>query len=1006
MQAAGEDAADWSVYFVPLEHGGLGLPSAVAARWRGQKGVLTIWPTHLAQPLSQGHRPPRPKPPVPGPGLGAPPEILDTAAGLFDFLSSYTAPEEEEEEEEEVEGPSLVDIPDPEEPTEADADADGDGDGNDEDDSVDDLFSAHSSEEVNAEEEPFPSSAFPSPRGEMDLDVDGLFEEVAALPEAPKIEVAPVASTRVSSRAVSPHFSITEDDFNFFDSPAEPTVSPVFEKVEPEPEVNGTAEAEEEAPEPMVIEEVPEAVEEVAEEREKTPERPLKRPISLGELVPEAFAPLPLERRQRARISYGLPSPADTITCLRAELVERLRKSTRDDKYNYAADWDVESETSEVETHSELTTGAPPTPTSIASTDDHAPTRQPSVAPQPPDNEVEYDGSLCVGGEWTSLRSDERAAASFARTWGPTWADEQPQLPPSPTSPPRPKEDPFASIDVEALANAAVRSRFFRTIFDSSEDETPQPSSQLVRSGIALSELAPAPEIKSEEAEEEEPKKSYTLPQVSVNVGFGSAVMRISVAGLRYWRELGLNPASGPKDVKAFAICAPGADNERVAKSFLTDMSEVYAAHRLGQHDVGDDDGSVVTSAMTDMSEAIDKTLLRSSDAVVYVLIPNGKLSPSYLAPLLSRRRNASIHLVPISSIHVPNLVPLAFEVYDSIDRPVERVLLQGKPLDAPTVTLPYHAFTLSTDITKPELSMSWPQRSYDVLNRWRLVHGAYGYIPALSLLLVAVVDAQGDACDIKAIKLDPGHSWSTRVERAWEAFTAFAGVAATEWRLSICSYGLMCTEELDAWRALLSGNKDPVTLLMTEIPSHEEATRIRPPVSNIPPSAFANSSASIIDETLVGGFATFSHRMAVDVESTTIYPISSFLSTLTSQSGMSTSTTLFHTVFDRPPSGKQCPPLAPEMHKIACLGRRRYALDGPLHLAAVGEAGKAICSLAASVGIKAGLGYDAPGPVEFAQSLTPEIEVVEKEEKAKDRSPSTSSVESVAVPLAKVTAA
>lgn len=74
--------------------------------------------------------------------------------------------------------------------------------------------------------------------------------------------------------------------------------------------------------------------------------------------------------------------------------------------------------------------------------------------------------------------------------------------------------------------------------------------------------------------------------------------------------------------------------------------------------------------------------------------------------------------------------------------------------------------------------------------------------------------------------------------------------------------------------------------------------------------------------------------------------------------------------------------------------------------MAAVGEAGKAICSLAASVGIKAGLGYDAPGPVEFAQSLTPEIEVVEKEEKAKDRSPSTSSVESVAVPLAKVTAA
>lgn len=1014
IQAAGGHAADWSIYFVPVDKG-------------RSRGVLTVWPTHLATPLDGVSGIPLPRPPV-GNRIAAPADILDAAAGIFDFLSSYTAPEEEEEEEEEVEGPSLVDIVDV--PVDGDKEEEEHG----EDDSVDDLFSAHSSDPDESESvkadatDMFPSSAFPSPgKGEMDLDVDGLFDEVAELPEAPKMELpepAPVAATatvtQVSSRAVSPRFSITEDDFNFFDSPApQVTTSPVFEDVD---QVN-KMEVVEEVDEPPEVVEVAQAdqvePETTAEAKEASPQkapspRPLKRPISLAQLVPDAFAPLPLERRRRQRFAYGLPSPAATIS-IRAELVERLRKS-HSEKYNYAAEWDVDSDTSEVETHSELTTGAPPTPSSTTSLEDRTPARQPSVPP-PPDNEVEYDGTLCVGSEWTSLRGDDSVASALARAWGLAWPEERaPQVPPSPTSPPRPRVDPLAGLDVESVANALVRNRFFRSMFDPSEDtEPPRCLSQLTTSGAALSDLAPLPEPKIDE-EEDAPTPTYTLPQANVNVGFGSAVMRISVAALRYWRELGLEPAGGPKDIKTFAICDPGEDSERLAASFLADMSEVYSGYQLGQHDVGDgEEAGVIPTAPADIGAAIDKALLRSSTTVVYILLQGGKMTPSLLAPLFQRPA-ASVHIVPVSSIRVPNLPTLAFEVYDGIERPVERVLLHGKPLDAPPISLPYHAFTLTSDLTKPELSMTWPQRSYDVMNRWRQIHAAYAYIPALNLLLLAMVDAQGDACQMKAVHLEPGHTWPDRVQAAYDAFTSFARTAATEYRLAICSHGTMSQAELDSWVTFLTPKKDQITLLCATPPA-SVATRARPPVSNIPPSAFANSSASIIDETLVGGTAVFANRMPVEQDTQTIYPPTSFLLTLASEHG-TTSTTVYHVLFNP----YDTPDLAPGLHRLACLARRRYALDAPLHLAAVGAAARGLIALAHSVGVRASIGDGPVGDVSVGNGSVgngsaPDVIIPDAIIPDAARSPSvpprpqlvksesSSSVESVAVPLASVVA-
>lgn len=52
--------------------------------------------------------------------------------------------------------------------------------------------------------------------------------------------------------------------------------------------------------------------------------------------------------------------------------------------------------------------------------------------------------------------------------------------------------------------------------------------------------------------------------------------MRLSVAGLRYWRELGLQPVGGKKDITAFVVGEMGDGSQRAASGFLQSMGELY----------------------------------------------------------------------------------------------------------------------------------------------------------------------------------------------------------------------------------------------------------------------------------------------------------------------------------------------------------------------------------------------------------------------------------------------
>jgi hypothetical protein len=52
----------------------------------------------------------------------------------------------------------------------------------------------------------------------------------------------------------------------------------------------------------------------------------------------------------------------------------------------------------------------------------------------------------------------------------------------------------------------------------------------------------------------------------SVHTGFQGNVIQLSGAALRYWSELGLQPLSGPKDIKAVIVTSHGEDEGRARR--------------------------------------------------------------------------------------------------------------------------------------------------------------------------------------------------------------------------------------------------------------------------------------------------------------------------------------------------------------------------------------------------------------------------------------------------------
>lgn len=150
---------------------------------------------------------------------------------------------------------------------------------------------------------------------------------------------------------------------------------------------------------------------------------------------------------------------------------------------------------------------------------------------------------------------------------------------------------------------------------------------------------------------------------------------------------------------------------------------------------------------------------------------------------------NQTIHVMPLS-LDTRDISDAAREIYNSISyqtRPVH-------PTEDPAPWHNYPTFTLAPiERPKPKLTMAteWPIRSFDVFGSWRWIHAAYTYDEETDTLIMFVVDAEGDDWDVK-VESGLGDEWRMRVEVMWDWISTFGDSAAIEWRVSICSLGIM----------------------------------------------------------------------------------------------------------------------------------------------------------------------------------------------------------------------
>ncbi|WWD19869.1 hypothetical protein CI109_104337 [Kwoniella shandongensis] len=713
------------------------------------------------------------------------------------------------------------------------------------------------------------------------------------------------------------------------------------------------------------------------------------RPSTL-DIIPSSFAAIPLPSpTSQSTFSYSLPSPAPTPESLTMRLRPPPPTPKPFDHPSYPLAWEVDYDMSDVEEEEEYT--GPPTPESdydsdTSTTGNSTPIGGSKIISQGGDDEtVEFSGIRCISAaEWVRLMEGETdELEDLRKSWNPSWIQAPgPKngtgggiLPPSPVATPPTdrkldKSDILAQLNCERLVKELVSNQALKEIIKpTSGGENGLISihkgvKNIVNAGVMLSDLDSETNIRS-------------LTQPHIHTGFANNVAKLTIPSLEYWSELGLQPAGGRKDVQAVLVCEAGGGIAELGKGFLGMLAQSYRDGGFGSHDHARPDltnEGVITAPLDGIPEAVVNLIntLSNDNVVIYVLISSfGTTPPVVLRDLFANHllnsERTIIHLLTPSSLSSANLPRLRLSVYDRMPRPVHPISIRGRPLDeVGGRNLPHMAFTLAKrdEDNKPEFLMSWPLRSYDVMNRWKFVHATYTVNEELGFMVGFVVDSEAEAWDMKVWRLEMGTSVSERVGMVWEWARRIASEWVIEWRLSVCKVGLMSLDEIQAWRNLLSKRTAPVTLFMTDTiqPSSQAASdRIPHPrhVANITPAIITDPGTRIIDTTLCGQLTTLSNvRLPIDIplssmegnssseekRMTTIYPSSNFFLTLSNSisgsggGGEGYTTTPFHTIYHNPPSGKENlgleesqSEIGEDYYRLSTIFEKRWGIDSGL---------------------------------------------------------------------------
>ena len=633
----GNQQSEWGVYWVNIPK-----QSEASSDSKPPQGVLIVWPTSLvsydtiSQSTAAGQQP------VPAYDFPTPDSMMDVSTGLFDFMTSYSpptdpvesTPESQPPMERESTGP-INSRPASKSPSSGGSDFDDlFEDRSDDASPVPEVAPAASSDEPSAElpveaadglhevipedgsMDTFGAFDFPS---QIELDADivmsspGPDDDVSS--DSPQRQRTGDPIRRVLEEADVP--PVTEDDFNFFDSPGEEdpsvgvnfTIPPIAEALvlspqataqaaEPTPQPTeahspvdpGTKHAEpqpstEHQPTPNSPEPLPLPSVQVVDFDSATPEKSSSPPLKIKttsilaqDLIPSAFAPLP-DLAPLSSFAYSLPTPSSTPEPLRPGLLDRLKTK---ETYDYSASWDVESVDESMDEFEEYT-GAPPTPVSFIDTE-----TQPSLLPSPkPDGtdgatDISWEGVPLIGADLLKVQWDRKALDGVARGWNESWLRDksksaQPVRPSSSTRPCAVLEN----VDMDRLVEEVVTNRFLRSLLK--HDTEVNHYSDDVSPELELGKSSPHKRICLLTTGTE----TKALSHCTIHAGLANNIAKISVASLRYWRQLGLQPSGGRKDVTAYVVCEVGAGITRAATTFLQSVGEAYGGCLLGTHTAG-----------------------------------------------------------------------------------------------------------------------------------------------------------------------------------------------------------------------------------------------------------------------------------------------------------------------------------------------------------------------------------------------------------------------------------
>ncbi|WVQ66718.1 uncharacterized protein L199_004907 [Kwoniella botswanensis] len=692
---------------------------------------------------------------------------------------------------------------------------------------------------------------------------------------------------------------------------------------------------------------------------------PLTFQRSTNDLIPLSFSPLPLLPISDSPFPYSLPTPAPTPSSLNWDLVERLQPP-KTSVPTYANDWQMDEEISEID-EEEMYTG-PPTPESAYTASDederNSVINDKKRLSESNGTEIEFSGVRCIASEWVYLAYefgygvDGDRLKELMRDWNPSWIRTMTVLPHTP-----PAEAVDRSwnkgLDLTRFVKEMIGNRALRQMLDYSDNTTSTIHSDIMGllildGGITLSDLS------------KESKQRF-LPQPQISAGYHNYTINLSIPSLQYWSELGLQPHGGYKDVEAITLCEDTDEAREKGKEIGIGMKRTWEELHLGSHHIAEIGGAtqgVISVPASVFSEAVANLMNQShTHTVVYILLPpSTTISSSLLNSLfnisLSPSSSTVIQLVPQCALNPSCYREISFEVYNRISEPVKEInarsISDPYGLSQPSISddhLTRQAFTLARDgIPTPEFSMSWPLKSYDVLNNHRSILAVYNFDEDLGVMMGFIVDDLGELFDwmIWDDQIDVG------VDKIWKWIKGKSDDWLINWRLNVMRVGKMYSDELKAWRKISNISQASITLLTTsydligesDVQDMDDIPRPKG-FANIPLTILNDPNSQIIDLSLSAQLTTLpSVKLPIDLEVPNgkvneeveiVYPVSSFILTHPSPSHEKYQSTVYNILHRNHSHGKKDldtgieDELGEAIYRIGCLIDSRWGINGGL---------------------------------------------------------------------------